>query len=44
MTIRNGDPSAIEELRQHHARLIDPSAYRIADPRLVPARSYAAGA
>ncbi len=37
-----GDATAIAELREHHPDLIDPSAAKLADARLVLARSYGA--
>ena len=38
--IRRGDPSAIEELREHHPERIEPQAARLADAQLALARSY----
>lgn len=38
--IRNGDPSAIAELREHHPEAIDPATAKLADAQLVLARSY----
>jgi hypothetical protein len=38
--IRRGDPSAIEELREHHPERIEPRAAKLADAQLALARSY----
>ncbi len=40
--IREGDPSAIADLRQHHPKLVEPANARLADAQLVLARSYEA--
>jgi hypothetical protein len=39
--IRRGDPSAIEELREHHPGRVEPPDARLADAQLALARSYA---
>jgi hypothetical protein len=38
--MRRGDSAAIDELRQHHPKQIDPVAAKLADAQLVLARSY----
>lgn len=38
--IRQGDPSAVAELRKHHPERIEPGAARLADAQLALARSY----
>jgi hypothetical protein len=40
--IRRGDPSAIEDLSKYHPRHIEPASAKLADARLVLARSYKA--
>jgi hypothetical protein len=40
--IRQGDPAAIEELRQYHPEPVDPANAKLADAQLVLARSYEA--
>lgn len=38
--IRRSDPEAVADLREHHSKLTDPTAARLADAQLVLARSY----
>jgi hypothetical protein len=38
--IRQGDPAAIAEFREHHRKPIEPSSAKLADAQLVLARSY----
>ncbi len=38
--VRRGDPDAVADFREHHSKLIDPAAARLADAQLVLARSY----
>jgi ankyrin repeat protein len=38
--VRQGDPSAISELRKHHPKSVEPSAAKLADAQLALARSY----
>src|SRR5262245_45953259 len=40
--IRTGDAEAIAELREHHPKLVDPSAAKLADAQIALARSYGA--
>jgi hypothetical protein len=38
--MRQGDPSAVAELRKHHPKLIEPADAKLADAQLALARSY----
>src|SRR6185369_16600897 len=38
--MREGDPSALEDLREHHVRAVKPSEVKLADAQLALARSY----
>jgi len=38
--MREGDPSALEDLREHHVRAVKPSEMKLADAQLALARSY----
>jgi hypothetical protein len=40
--IRNGDPSAVAELQEHHPKSVDRASVKLADAQLVLARSYGA--
>src|SRR5512144_1900755 len=40
--IRDGDATAIAQLREHHPETIDPASAKLADAQLVLARSYQA--
>ena len=38
--LRNGDPGAIADFREHHTKAVDPESARLADAQFVLARSY----